>query len=390
VELNLFRQVTHRFNDFFKILKNLEFLDRAVLENIQRLKQMRERVNGLREGYYRTASALERKVYLQQNKEKLMKHFIIIRSLRKLPPTINSVLESSLPYECVSLLASGKQKYKLVAGLECLKNVGKTLENGDNIVKHSLYKQFSDKIFLYLTAPITPPFGKRLAEVPQLGAVLNNISQNGSSVSESMIGDEGYYYLGPAKGEHLLTITNTEEEISRIIVESYLIVDYGSNSQLRTKLLEFIKIVSKTFQDELRTLLSKVIKQQRDNLQSSIIGELTAEHEASDETSDTLEDLCEEISLPYYGKLLLTFHEMFRSSIMRLLGCTYSLILGLKKLKNLQPEKARALIEEFLSIVVAICKFVCDRAVTFLALKHLTHDTSIVDFSHYLCQLVYW
>jgi len=38
VELNLFRQVTHRFNDFFKILKNLEFLDRAVLENISRLK----------------------------------------------------------------------------------------------------------------------------------------------------------------------------------------------------------------------------------------------------------------------------------------------------------------------------------------------------------------
>lgn len=40
--------------------------------------------------------------------------------------------------------------------------------------------------------------------------------------------------------------------------------------------------------------------------------------------------------------------------------------------------------------MVALCKFVCDRIVTFLALKHLTHDTSIVDFSHYLSQLVYW
>lgn len=31
VELDLFRQVTNRFNDFFRILKNLEFLERAVL-----------------------------------------------------------------------------------------------------------------------------------------------------------------------------------------------------------------------------------------------------------------------------------------------------------------------------------------------------------------------
>lgn len=145
------------------------------------------------------AANLQRKVFLQQNKDKLMKHLIIIRSLRKLPPTINSILESSLPYECVGLLASGKQKYKMVAGLECLKGVGRTLENGDNIVKHSLYKQFSDKIFLYLTAPITPPFVKRLAEVSQLGA-LTNFNQSGS-VSESTIIEESYYYYsGPAKG----------------------------------------------------------------------------------------------------------------------------------------------------------------------------------------------
>jgi len=59
---------------------------------------MRERINALREGYYRNARDIQRKVYMQQSKEKLMKHFIIIRSLKKLPPTINSVLESSLPY----------------------------------------------------------------------------------------------------------------------------------------------------------------------------------------------------------------------------------------------------------------------------------------------------
>lgn len=54
-------------------------------------------------------------------------------------------------------------------------------------------------------------------------------------------------------------------------MESYLIVDYGSNSQLRTKLIEFVRIASKSFQDELRLQLLKVVKQ-RENERESIIG----------------------------------------------------------------------------------------------------------------------
>lgn len=58
----------------------------------------------------------------------------------------------------------------------------------------------------------------------------------------------------------------------------------------------------------------------------------------------TLEELCEDISLPYYGKLVLVFHEMLRNSLVRLLGCTSCLIHGFLKLKNLQHEKARGLV----------------------------------------------
>jgi hypothetical protein len=122
-----------------------------------------------------------------------MKHLLMIRSLRKLPPTINSILESSLPYECVSLLASGKQTYKLVSGLECLRNVGRTLENGDNIVKHSLYRQFSDKIFLYITAPMSPPFTKRLNDIPQINAV--NVHNSQTSLNDT-VAEESYYCYG--------------------------------------------------------------------------------------------------------------------------------------------------------------------------------------------------
>jgi hypothetical protein len=112
-----------------------------------------------------------------------MKHLLMIRSLRKLPPTINSILESSLPYECVSLLASGKQTYKLVS----------TLENGDNIVKHSLYRQFSDKIFLYITAPMSPPFTKRLNDIPQINAV--NVHNSQTSLNDT-VAEESYYCYG--------------------------------------------------------------------------------------------------------------------------------------------------------------------------------------------------
>lgn len=122
-------------------------------------------------------------------------------------------------------------------------------------------------------------------------------------------------------------------------------MDYGSNSQLRTKLMEYIKIVSKSFQDDLRTLLSKVVKQHQQDISESIIGELATDHEVADlDIPETLEELCEQISLPYYSKLILVFHEMFRNCVMRLLGCTYSLMLGFQQVKNLQVEKARGLI----------------------------------------------
>lgn len=184
VEINLFNQVTHKFNDFFKILKNLEFLDRSVLANIERLQNVRMSVRKLKTCVFEAAQQIQLKVLQVQNKEKVLKYMGVLRSLKRLPPAINSILESSLPYECISLLASGRQLYKLVSGLDCMQNVGKTLENGDSVAKHSLYKQFSDKIFVYLTAPISPPFAKRLSEVPTIN-LLQNSTLNDTVIDES-------------------------------------------------------------------------------------------------------------------------------------------------------------------------------------------------------------
>lgn len=55
----------------------------------------------------------------------------------------------------------------------------------------------------------------------------------------------------------------TEIAISRIIIESYLLVDYSSNSMLRVKLMEFVKISTKSFMDDLKTNLCRVIKQEK-------------------------------------------------------------------------------------------------------------------------------
>jgi hypothetical protein len=75
---------------------------------------------------------------------------------------------------------------------------------------------------------------------------------------------------------------------------------------------------------------------------------------------------------------------------MRLMGCTDALVKGFNNLRELNVEKARQLVEEFLSMVVNLCKIVCDKALSFLSLKKLSQDTAINDFDHYVSQLTFW
>lgn len=58
-------------------------------------------------------------------------------------------------------------------------------------------------------------------------------------------------------------------------------VDYSSNTQLRVKLNEFVKIVTKTFQEEMRTHLARVVRQAKENSpaeSANLLAELNRDH----------------------------------------------------------------------------------------------------------------
>lgn len=102
---------------------------------------------------------------VRANKEAVLRHLTIMRSIKKLPPTIKSILESPLPHESLELLSTGKAMYSIIKGIRCMKEIGESLDKSDNVIKHSLYKSFSDKFFLYITSPLSAPFGKNFEEI---------------------------------------------------------------------------------------------------------------------------------------------------------------------------------------------------------------------------------
>ena len=92
VEINLFSQVTHKFNDFYQALVNFEDLEIMVEDNVARLRIVRGNIPLLQKNFFEKAAAVQRTIQLRTNKETLLRHLTMMRSLRKLPPTIKTIL----------------------------------------------------------------------------------------------------------------------------------------------------------------------------------------------------------------------------------------------------------------------------------------------------------
>lgn len=63
--------------------------------------------------------------------------------------------------------------YSIVKNINSMKSIGDSLDKSDNIIKHSLYKSFSDKFFLYITTPLNAPFGKNFESTLSISSSSN-------------------------------------------------------------------------------------------------------------------------------------------------------------------------------------------------------------------------
>lgn len=108
VEINLFSQIHCKFQEYFRAVANFEYLKESVGVHLRKLQVSRQSIGKVKRDFLDRSVTLRKKIIQRQNIEKLLKSIKQIRSVKKIPQVLESILASSLPYESLSLLQNTK------------------------------------------------------------------------------------------------------------------------------------------------------------------------------------------------------------------------------------------------------------------------------------------
>ena len=98
VQINLFTQIHCKFQEYFKVVANFQYLKESVSLHIRKLQESRSAMNKVRREFLQKSVNLRRRIVQRQNIEKLLATIKQIKSIKKLPQVLQSILASSLPY----------------------------------------------------------------------------------------------------------------------------------------------------------------------------------------------------------------------------------------------------------------------------------------------------
>jgi hypothetical protein len=73
-----------------------------------------------------------------------------MKSMKKLPQVMESILASSLPYDCLELLQQTKASLDSVRNLKCLSNTADSIRSMEALAQNDLSKRYSNDLYLYL------------------------------------------------------------------------------------------------------------------------------------------------------------------------------------------------------------------------------------------------
>lgn len=73
-----------------------------------------------------------------------------VKSIKKLPQVLESILASSLPYESLSLLQSTKTILQSLKELHCLSHTSEAIRSMEVLVQNDLTKRYANDLFMYL------------------------------------------------------------------------------------------------------------------------------------------------------------------------------------------------------------------------------------------------
>jgi hypothetical protein len=101
VEVNLFSQIHCKFHEYFAAAANFQYLHESVVAQLKKLSSSRAGVQKVKVAFVDKSVKLRKMIVQRQNIEKVMRLIKTIKSIKKLPQVMESILASSLPYECL-------------------------------------------------------------------------------------------------------------------------------------------------------------------------------------------------------------------------------------------------------------------------------------------------
>ena len=88
VQINLFSQIHCKFEQYFKVVANFEYLKQSVSLHLLKLKTSRSSVQRVRCNFIDKSITLRQKILKRQNIQKLVKLIKQIKSIQKLPQVL--------------------------------------------------------------------------------------------------------------------------------------------------------------------------------------------------------------------------------------------------------------------------------------------------------------
>ena len=94
VEINLFSQIHCKFQEYFRVVANFEYLKDSVTLHLQKLHKSRKSMAKVKKEFLDKSIRLRQKIVQRQNIEKTLKLIKQVKSIKKLPQVLESILSS--------------------------------------------------------------------------------------------------------------------------------------------------------------------------------------------------------------------------------------------------------------------------------------------------------
>jgi hypothetical protein len=270
VEINLFSQIHCKFEEYFAVAANFEYLQDSVGVQLRRLAESRRRIQRVKREIVDKSVTLRARIVQRQNIERTLKTIKIMKSIKKLPQVMESILASSLPYDCLDLLQQTKASLDSVRLLKCLTHTAESIKAMEALAQNDLSKRYSNDLYLYLEqchlVTLEELWGRlevRSCLDKDNSLIIDELnSSTASAQSENEMILENVDLEGGQRAKYVVPrLEEREYQIAMILLQSYQYISFAPEV-IKMKVCNALRRFCKTFEKELLAYLNNVVRQE--------------------------------------------------------------------------------------------------------------------------------